>query len=263
MCPRLRAGSADSMTTFRLRLATSPRIFAAEPRWLCRAIDRGSRIGRRCAAMVRSSVKPAAAGTGSERASLPSVSFRRSHDHAVSDSPSGHWLGELHHGLALLDRSPELHPGSAHRGPVKLHAAPAANDGRARVAVHALEQDEPDPGRNIRVRLADRGCRPRAQISGRSDRSSSMWASQANPSSPVSSPGWIRINPTSSRVFRSVANCERACDVDHADRLVGADIVGHGMPARIRTRAPRAGTEPPSQVAPADQSPSRCEQMAF
>ena len=86
-------------------------------------------------------------------------------------------------------------------------------------------------------------------------------ASQSKPSSLASSPAWILIRPTSSRVSRSRAKRQRAGDVDRADDRVRRDVVTTVCPARTWTLAPAAGTAPPSQVAGADHGPLRAERI--
>ena len=105
------------------------------------------------------------------------------------------------------------------------------------------------------------GDRPlgRADLQGRprlhSDRGPATWASQSKPSSLASSPAWILIRPTSSRVSRSGAKV--SVPATWIERITASDfdVVDDACGVRICTRWPAAGTLPPSQVAAADQVP--------
>ena len=59
--------------------------------------------------------------------------------------------------VALLGGGAELDPGAAQRRAVEVHAAAAADDGRARLLVHALDIVQADQGGVLRRRSARSG----------------------------------------------------------------------------------------------------------
>src|SRR5262249_19666131 len=70
----------------------------------------------------------------------------RRQDDAVADAPTGNGLGQGDVGGAGLRRGVEFEPGAAQRGAVKVHAAAAADDGRTRFLVHAVDVVQADEG---------------------------------------------------------------------------------------------------------------------
>src|SRR5262249_36455101 len=74
------------------------------------------------------------------------VTAGRRDDDAVADLPPLHRFVQCHRGVTGLGRGAELDPGAAERGAVEVHAASAADDGRARILVHALDVVQADQG---------------------------------------------------------------------------------------------------------------------
>src|SRR5262249_43009833 len=87
------------------------------------------------------------------------------------------------------------------------------------------------------------------------------WASQSNPSSLYSSPAWILISPTSSRVSLSVANVIVPATLIARIALSLTMSYTTACPSRTSTRAPAPGTRPSSHVAAADHGPERAERL--
>ena len=88
------------------------------------------------------------------------------------------------------------------------------------------------------------------------------WLSQSKPDSRASSPAWILISPTSSRVSRS--GSKRSVPATWIERIAASVFVSKvtRCPSRTCTRAPPAGTFPPSQVAGSDQFPFAVERIS-
>ncbi len=120
--------------TLRLRLATSPR-YSPVPR--CSVVER---LVERDGPVRECPDRPFLR--------LPVAVIvrivRRRDDDAIADAPAGDRLGQRHGVVALLGRGSELDPGAAQGHAVKVHPAAAADDGRARLLVHALDVDQPD-----------------------------------------------------------------------------------------------------------------------
>ena len=151
--------------------------------------------------------------------------------------------------VAGLGGRAELDPGAAQRRAVEVHAAAAADDGRARFLVHAVEVNEANRARCAWRRSGRSGVPTSRAGRGFVGSISGMCASQSKPSSLASSPAWILIRPTSSRVSLSRAKVKRAGDVNGADRLVGVERRRSRCARCGLARVPAAGTLPPSQVA--------------
>src|SRR5262249_37629681 len=70
----------------------------------------------------------------------------RGDDDAVARLPTADRLGQGDGGAALRGRGAELAPVAAGRGAVETHAPAAADDGGARLLIHALEVHETNQG---------------------------------------------------------------------------------------------------------------------
>src|SRR5262249_3473618 len=68
-----------------------------------------------------------------------------------ADVPTRERLGEGDGAIALLGRGAEPDPGAAQRRAVEVHAAAAANDGRARLPVQAVHVRQADQGGVLRL----------------------------------------------------------------------------------------------------------------
>ncbi len=75
---------------------------------------------------------------------------RRGQQHAVAGAPAGDLFRERNRRVARVHGRAELHPGVIQLRAVKLHPPAAADDRRARLRVHPLEENEPNPRRERR-----------------------------------------------------------------------------------------------------------------
>src|SRR5262249_23677015 len=73
--------------------------------------------------------------------------LRRGDDHLVADFPTRGGLGQRHGRIADRGRIAELQPGTRQRCTVEVHASAAADDGRAGLLVHALDEVQSNPCR--------------------------------------------------------------------------------------------------------------------
>ena len=86
--------------------------------------------------------------------------MRGGDDDAVADLPAGDRLGQGDRRLSpVFARRAELDPGAAQRCAVEVHAAAAADDGRARFLVHAVDVVQADQGGVLGVDGLVRACR--------------------------------------------------------------------------------------------------------
>ena len=218
------------------------------------------------ARMIRSSVSGrgrdslASSAPSAVRCRLVAVTMTRS-----PGSPAGNGLGEHQTVVAPLGgRCRELDPGPRHLRAMEVHPSAAADDRRTFLGVESIDRRQPDQCRPSRPRSGWSGV---ADLQGRRANrrrlgATMAWASQSNPDSLASSPAWILISPTSSRVSRSGSN--RKVPATWIDRIVelAHDVVNHDVPGRTWTRSPGLGTRPRSQVAVSDHRPSRTERTS-
>ncbi len=154
---------------------------------------------------------------------------RPGHDDPVARLPAGHGLGERDGGVALLRGGAELDPGAAQPGAVEIHPAAAANDGGARLLVHAFEIHQPDRGRMVGVN----GFGGQAHFESRPFRPG-IGRRQVG----LAIEAFLAVHFAGSDLDEANVQAgvlvgsegESAGDVNAADRLLGANIVDDAMP---------------------------------
>src|SRR5262249_28519939 len=159
----------------------------------------------------------------------PVVAARARDDEPVPGLPAGDRLGQCHDRVALAGGPAELDPGAAQRGAVEVHAAAAADDGRAGGPGPAGDAMQPDEGAVARrhgpPRRADEEGGPGLLRVGLAHVRGAVEAVLVGA---LAGPDLDQPDVQA----RVPVGCEgqRPADVDGADYLVGAGVVEDGVP---------------------------------
>ena len=205
-------------------------------------------------------------GTRSQAAPLPPIVVRRRgrDDNPISYPPARYRLGQGNRDVSLLRGLSKLDPGAADRSPMKLHPPATADDGRACLAIHALDLDEPNSGFPA---SSDGSLR-----SAHKERRSGLgWIKERSVSRTVETVFaaiFALLDFDQANAQRGVAiagKCENAGDVDDTKRLVRDQIIRHRVSgANLDTsRLPREPARSPRLLDPTSDHCGRNESSPF
>ncbi len=176
----------------------------------------------------------------------------RRDDNPIADAPAGDRFVERDFLVVRRRVFAELHPGVVQRCAVKIHPPAAADDGRTRLPVHAVEIREPDDGgmlgRDRPIRRTDFQRRRCLFDVGGLEMRVAIKALFA-----IFVAGFDLDQPNVEPRVAIGGEAESAGDIDAANRVRRFHVVNNPISGPNHHPRPAPGTWPPSQVPRSDQ----------
>ena len=150
--------------------------------------------------------------------------FRAGDDDPIARLPAADRFRQCHLGIACIRGRAQFDPGAAQRRAVHVPAAAADQDGGQRLLVRPLEIRQPDGGRHVR----GHGVIGRADLQRRHRHLRVHRAVVAHEAVLARLLAGLDLDQADVESGVAIAGeRQRAGDVQHAQRLIGVDVVGH------------------------------------